>query len=78
MAIELRAEGEAGGRYCPHVVCDVCGEPVEDAAKGNVLWHHESPKVQYFTHKGCYQRFKAGHGYTMWQPLDEFLFYLTN
>ena len=38
----------------------------------------EPPETLYFTHKGCYQKFKATHGHTLWQPLGAFLFYLTN
>jgi hypothetical protein len=79
MAIEIRAEK---GRYCPRVVCDVCNEPIDDA-NGNVLWQPEDPATLYFAHHPCYRPLfkrttEAVHGQTMWQPLEAFLYFLTN
>jgi hypothetical protein len=85
--LEIHAEVEIryeDGLVCPHIVCDVCHEPIApiaDRATGNVLWKYGDEANLYFTHKGCYPAFKARHEqetHYSWQDLTAFVFYLTN
>jgi hypothetical protein len=76
MAIEMRIED---GLLCPRVVCDVCAKPIAERARGNVLWERGSEAGLHFTHKRCYQAFKAAYGaHYQWQDLTAFMFYLAN
>jgi hypothetical protein len=51
----------------PIVVCDHCGEPIEDAGDGNYQWlaeteHDRVRRYLFFTHKGCCDEFEATRG----------------
>jgi hypothetical protein len=55
-----------GGCCGPVVVCDHCGQEIEDACDGNYCWggevadgfHGDRP---YFTHKRCHAAFDKAH-----------------
>lgn len=39
------------GKQCPQIVCDVCGEAIDDAAEGCYLWDfHAVPEMSNGTH----------------------------
>ncbi len=76
MALEIRIQG---GRAEPRVVCDHCGEVIEDARTGNYQWRVDDrggcaeDGAIYFTHKGCCHDFEAargGRGHWSWAPLS--------
>jgi hypothetical protein len=53
-----------GSRSCPTVVCDHCGQAIDDAAGGNYQWRHGDGTVD-FTHKRCrrdFERSRPGEG----------------
>ena len=73
MPIEIRIEG---AKACPRVVCDECGQPLDEAA-GSVLWDRGAEDQLYFTHTPCYRAFVNRRGRPdCWQPVSAFLFFL--
>jgi hypothetical protein len=51
----------------PVVICDQCGEPIDDARDGNYQWQAPldpgmSRKFVFFTHKGCSYDFEQARG----------------
>ena len=55
------------GQYCPVVVCDWCGQRIEEARQGNYEWEvdeHGLPATGeiFFTHKQCCLAFEEAHG----------------
>jgi len=53
-------------RSCPVVLCDHCGQPINDAKDGNYQWRmgmndSDFGSRIYFTHKRCCQAFEDDH-----------------
>jgi hypothetical protein len=52
--------------WCPRIVCDWCGEPIERVAEGNDEWRVEPDGVSdgalAFTHKRCCHAFETANG----------------
>jgi hypothetical protein len=72
-------------RSCPTVVCDFCGEEIEDARDGNCQWRMGEEQAGpgatlYFTHKTCCHSFESANPGSDWgaQELDHFMVYLSN
>jgi hypothetical protein len=54
------------GHACPVVVCDHCGERIEDARDGNYQWRMGLRDTDwgsrvFFTHKRCCHAFEQAH-----------------
>jgi hypothetical protein len=49
--VEGTINGEPAG--FPKIVCDWCGETIDDARDGNVYWYHDRPAGLFFNHKRC-------------------------
>jgi hypothetical protein len=79
MPIYMRLKGN---RYCPTVVCDVCGQEIEDANDGNAQWMmDEAGAALYFMHKRCCHAFDTGpfqKGLVGAEELPHFLVFLAN
>lgn len=60
MGIRIR-----GPHSCPVVICDHCGEVIEDARDGNYQWqgaiHEDEIALMVFTHKACCDPFEHAH-----------------
>ena len=54
--------------YCPVAICDVCGQPIEDATAGYVVWD-EGRELQLIHRIGC-----DDHTRMMSMSLNDFLF----
>src|SRR5436309_1489694 len=76
MGIQIKLDH---GRAKPVVVCDYCGEQIDDARTGNYQWSvgdrgelaDDAPVV--FTHRSCCQAFESAHGGRRrwaWAPLS--------
>jgi hypothetical protein len=63
----------------PVVLCDHCGEQIEEATDGNYQWRPEDGKTVYFTHKPCCRAFEHTRG-GAWcaMELDVLPLYLSN
>ena len=75
------------GKSCPIVICDWCGEEIEDAKKGNYEWRqmkyeNEKDGAQiFFTHKQCCRQFEEHNGGRLCffaEELEIFPLYLKN
>lgn len=69
------------GEFCPVVICDQCGERIEDARDGNYHWNpDEQPTMRvHFTHKACcwaFDREQKPNGITYADELADFTWYL--
>lgn len=55
-----------GPHACPVVVCDHCGDVIEDGKDGNYQWQGPSQEgeiaTMVFTHKACCGPFERTHG----------------
>jgi hypothetical protein len=75
-----------GNRHCPTVVCDVCGQEIEDATDGNAQWVMDEEEygaggALYFTHKKCCHAFDTGpfqKGLVGAEELAPFMVFLAN
>jgi hypothetical protein len=57
---------EVNGQYRPVVICDHCGQSIEDALDGNYEWkiggdEEDVDEQIYFTHKRCCHAFEQRH-----------------
>ena len=54
-----------GPHSCPVVVCDHCGQVIEDARDGNYQWQgamqEDEIALMVFTHKACCDPFEHAH-----------------
>jgi hypothetical protein len=72
------------GRFCPFLVCDRCGQPIERA--GNILWLATVPTGEtvsgpFSVHKPCNRAFEAARPSPdqqcwLWAELPTFLWQL--
>jgi hypothetical protein len=75
-----------GNRFCPTVVCDVCGQAIEDAKDGNAQWvmdeeEYGAGAALSFTHKECCHAFDTGpfqESLVGAEELAHFLVFLAN
>jgi hypothetical protein len=70
-------------RSCPIVVCDFCGQEIEDVGDGNSQWKMEEAEeaagaTLYFTHKACCRPFEQANQGPLWgaDQLDHFMAFL--
>jgi hypothetical protein len=79
IVIKLKKE-----RACPVVVCDFCGEEIQDAKQGNAEWKFDEEKGSgatiFFTHKKCCHTFEQKNSGVHFgaEMLDHFLVFLAN
>jgi hypothetical protein len=61
------------GRFFPSVLCDHCGEKIEEASKANALWDPFSGEA-FFVHTPYNRAFESSfEEHLWWEPLDSFL-----
>lgn len=68
--IELR---DIGGRTCPLVICDTCGDPITETGIVTITDAGETPR---FYHKEGVKPGCDPDDFGSWQELDVFLFQL--
>jgi hypothetical protein len=72
MGIETRY---VEGRACPFLICDHCGEPIEDPSLGMARWiQHEDSKVRFFHKAECDRATKDDPDGNWWYELRHFFF----
>ncbi len=64
------ADRKTLGLSCPVIVCDRCGEFIDNERPGNLLWHWDRPE-QYHVHKACDGNLH--HALPMSRDIDEWL-----
>ena len=66
----LKIELMDGEVYAPVVVCDHCGEQIENAAQGNYQWRVNREGnlmgAVFFTHEKCRDDFEKAHSGVWW------------
>jgi hypothetical protein len=76
MGLQIQVED---GRFKPAIVCDHCGQRIDDARMGNYQWQMADhgqcaeDKTIFFTHKGCCRPFEEAQGGRRrwaWAPLS--------